>query len=211
PNNEVEFVIAQAQELRNTLNSLSKDTSLSVDNLNRLQMSLDIKQDEVHALLYDANESSTLEVIPIDITTESLTQTIFNTTNAELDEGACTTDNGYNYKVSYGFEAPTSMAEDLINGIAIKTRLELGESVDDAKVTMYYPSLQNTETADMVVVFEEDYYFTFDEAWLDNSNKTIYIMTPKDDRGLYNCYRYELDSSSASNISATKVFRYTEL
>jgi len=209
PKNEKDFVVAQTQELKNTLNSLSKDTSLSVENLNRLQKSLDIKQDEVYTLLNNADENSVLEVVKLDITTESLTQTIFNTTNAILDEKACNSQSIFNEITTYSF-MPDPSADDF-NGMSIKSTYPFGEGLDETKVTIYYPSLQNDQTKNKVVLFEDDYYFAYDIAWVNNTNKTVYVKTPKDERGLYSCYRYELNSTSAGDITSTKVFSYSEL
>lgn len=213
PDNQKNFVIDQSQELKNTLNALSKDTSLSVDNLNRLQKSIDIKYDEVYALLAIADENTVLEVISLeDITSDSITQTIFNTTNAIYDESACT-DDGFLSIINYGFfTSPDASTTDQNDTMTLRSKFTSDDfSLDSTKVTMFYTVLENSKTGEKIPVVETEYTFGFDESYVGNMNNTIYIMTPKDERGLHSCYRYELDSTSASNITRTKVFNYTQL
>jgi hypothetical protein len=202
------FVKAQAEELKNTLNALSKDTSLSLENLNRLQKSLDLKQQEAYDMLLASDENTTLEVLDLNITTESITQTPFDTTNATYDEQACKTTNGY-ISLSNAYIAQ-SLSEDSTNEISIKSNYAAGETLDLSEVKVYYPELEGSATGSVALVFGENYYFVYDEAWTQNSNKTIYIQTPNDD-GLQTCYRYELNTISTSDIYPTKVFSYIEL
>ena len=39
----------------------------------------------------------------------------------------------------------------------------------------HYTNLQEVKTDSKVVVFGDNYYFAFDEAWLNNYNNTIYV------------------------------------
>jgi len=211
PTNEREFVIGQAKELKNQLNSLSKDTSLSIENLNRLQKALDIKQNEAYTLIRFADENMSLSVIDLNITGESITQTLFNTTNAELDDNACVSQYDYHQLKSNAFVP--EIVEDSKNGIGIKSSYGMGENLEDSEVILFYPSLSQKLSNDVTVVFQEsgEYYFTFDKSWADNAEKTVYIRTPKDTQGLYSCYRYLLSSVHSSEIEAVKVFSYSEL
>lgn len=208
PQNEEDFVIAQANELTQTLNSLAKDTSLDIDNLNRLQKSLDLKQQEAYVLIREAEITTILDVVDINITNESLTQTNFNTTNAEYDENACIS-NGFNVISNNAFSA--SAEEDIQNGLAIRSRYEKDVEISKTEVTLYSPSLSQNIMNNDNFVFEDDFYFSYDSAWVSNAKQTIYIKTPEDAYGLNTCYRYELNSTHSSDITPTKVFSYTEL
>ena len=211
PINEKDFVIAQANELKNTLNSLAKDTSLSIDNLNRLQKSLNLKQEEAYILIQNADINSTLNVVELNITSESLTQTIFNTTNAIYDENGCVSQDGYNELMSNAFSP--ELVNDSINGISLKSNYLLGDDLDGSDVILYYPSITQNLSNNIIYVFEENinYYFTYDEAWVENTEQTVYVKTPKDTQGLYSCYRYQLSSTTTNDITPTKVFSYLEL
>lgn len=225
PDNEIDFIVAQAQELKTTLHSLSKDTNLDVANLDRLQKLLDIKQDEIYEILLNADENSTLEIVPLDIPPGSITETIFNTTNAELDEAACTSTNGYIplFASNSTNFSPETIDEqtDSVNGISIESGYisqiasndlaNINDRIDDTGITIFYPELENNATGIKETVFEDNYYFAYDINWINNNEQTVYVMTPKDDSGLYSCYRYELNSSNSTDIYATKVFRYEEL
>ena len=211
PEKEKTFVTAQAKELKNQLNSLSKDTSLNIENLNRLQKALDIKQQTAYELIASADENSTLQVVTLNITGESLTQTNFNTTNAIFDADGCVAKNGFHALKSNAFFPET--VEDTQNGVGLKSSYSRGEALDDSELVLYYPSLNVALSNDVTVVFDEDsnYYFTFDKSWEQNSNRTVYVKTPADTQELSSCYRYELSSSHANEITVVKVFSYSEL
>ncbi len=219
PTNEKSFVIAQADELKKSLNSLAKDTSLEISNLNRLQKSLDLKQQEAYQLIRDANDTSILSVVDINITNESLTQTIFNTTNAEYDLNGCTSSlNNYHEITSYSVpsfsEETTNYNKDSGNGIGIKSLYPANTILSESTVTLYYPSISSNpsnDSADDIIVFTDNYNILYDPAWANSTKQTIYVKTPKDSQGLYGCYRYELNSIHANDITPTKVFSYTEL
>ena len=207
--NEKTFVKEQAEELKNTLNALSKDTSLSIDNLNRLQKSLDIKQQEAYDMLLAADANTTLEVLDLNITSESITQTPFNTTNAIHDPQACMETNGY-MKLSNS-SISESLSEDADNQISVKSNYPSTDSLDMSEVIIFYPPLENEKTGSVALLFGDAHYFVYDEAWTQNSNRTVYIQTPKDDGGLHACFRYELDTILTSDVQVTKVFSYLEL
>ncbi len=219
PKNEKDFVIAQADALKKSLNSLAKDTSLNIDNLNRLQKSLDIKQQEAYQLIRDANASSVLNVVDINITNESLTQTIFNTTNAELDPNGCTSSTN-NYHEIQSYSIPTfngdtaNYKKDVANGIGIRSNYPANVDISQSTVTLYYPSISSTpsvDSSDDIIIFADNYHILYDPAWAKSKKQTIYVKTPKDSQGLYGCYRYILNSTSQRDITPTKVFSYTEL
>ena len=76
-------------------------------------------------------------------------------------------------------------------------------------LTSYYPksTSASTETeflADVLVV-TDNYSFSFDRVWLENSNKTIYVRSPVDADDNYECYRYELNSIDPNVIRSQMV------
>jgi len=207
--NEKIFIIKQLAELKDTLNTLSQDTSLDIDNLNRLQESVHKSLLESNELLLNADSNTTLEIVELNITTESITQSMFNTTYAILDEQACLAENGFNMLDNNAFKSERS--NDLDNSISIKSDFAAGSNIEESEVKIFYPKLENSSKDDRVIVFQDGYYFVFDKAWIDNTNKTVYTMTPKEENGSYSCYRFELNFTTANNISGTKVFRYTDI
>jgi sugar-specific transcriptional regulator TrmB len=210
PQNEKTFIKNQIVELKNTLNSLTKDTSLAIENLNRLQKSIDIKQTEALAKLLHAEVNDTLNVVEINTTSQSITQSIFNTTDAILDKQACKATNGYNVLKHSNFTI--EKASDTTNGIDIMSEYNRGTSLEDSQVQIFYPNLETAKEDDSIVVFQDKYYFAFDKAWKKNTNKSIYIMTPKEKAGTYSCYKFQLNFSVAPrNIKGTKVFRYQDI
>ena len=210
PQNEKTFIKNQIVELKNTLNSLAKDTSLAIENLNRIQKSIDIKQTEALTKLFNADTNDTLNVVEINTTNQSITQSIFNTTDATLDKQACRATNGYNVLKHSNFTI--EKARDATNGIDLMSEYGRGNSLEDSQVQIFYPNLEIAKEDDSVVVFQDNYYFAFDKAWKNNTNKTIYIMTPKEQDDTYSCYKFELNFSVApNNIQGTKVFRYQDI
>jgi hypothetical protein len=212
PENEKVFIPLQVNELTSTLDALSHDTSLSIDNLNRIQKSIDIKQTLAIDNLKEADSNSTIVVVDVDTTTESVTQSPFDITNAVFDQYACKEDNSYNSLSNSGF-FNMEKSSDQSNGIAIKSNFSGdSQSVEDrSKATIFYPILEVIKANDEIVVFQDGYYFAFDKAWKNNTNKTIYVMTPKTDTQESSCYRYVLNFSVANNIKGTKVYRYTDI
>jgi hypothetical protein len=138
-----------------------------------------------------------------------VTQSIFDTTDATLDAQACVQSNSYN-KLSNSYTS-SALTSDATNEISIKSNYTQKDALDYSEVSIYYPLLTHEKTQSVALVFDENYYFVFDEAWLQNTNKTIYIKTPKDENGLNSCYRYTLDTISTSSLVPTKVFSYLEL
>jgi len=213
PDNQKEFLIAQATELKSTIDSLSSDTSLNIENLNRLQKAIDTEMQKAYVMLSNSDSTTIFEVIDIDITNDSITRTTFSTVNAINDENGCISD-GYNKLSNFNYPWPgvePDTSSDLDNGISLRALGVYEEGVAKYEVTIFYPDLENATSGNKSTKIEENYSFGYDKAWLENSDKTIYVMTPKDEDGVYSCYRYQLSSTSDSEVVSTKVFRYSEL
>ncbi len=207
--NVEEFVVAQKTELERCLNNLSSDTSLSISNLNRLQKAIDLAQQQAYDAILNADENSTLEVFELGVTSDTITQTNFDSSYALLDEQACNTSDGY---MKMGNDSSINAASvDELNGVRINSNYTLSEDLDMSQVNIFYKPLEGSITNSVAVIFGDKYYFVYDEAWTQNTSRTIYVQTPKNEDGLHSCYRYELSSINTSEIKATKVFRYSEL
>lgn len=212
PDNEKAFVIAQANELSQTLSSLAENTSLEIDSLNRLQKSIDIFQEDAYLKIQNADADTVLDLVDINITNETITQTAFDTTDAEYDENGCISSSAYNSLSTYDYVH--TFNEDTSNRIGIKSGYPVGDTSEGSDVILYYPAISETALltpVDKIVVYEENYDILYDASWSDSTEQTIYVKTPKDAQGLHSCYRYELNSIHANEIISTKVFSYTEL
>jgi hypothetical protein len=105
-------------------------------------------------------------------------------------------------------------ARNAKHGIEIASELPGSFVPAKSEVTLYHPNLippidEVNATAQYTVVYNEDkYYISFDNnVWLKNEKQTVYVKTPKDSNGKYSCYRYVLNSATASDIKPTKVYR----
>ncbi|QSZ40608.1 hypothetical protein GJV85_00230 [Sulfurimonas aquatica] len=208
PQNEKIYVVAQIQELQTTLNTLAQDTSLDIANLNRLQESILNKQTEANQKLVNSSDITEITVVSMEITNDTITQSDFDTTDAILDNKAC---KETNYNILTNDNLALQKSDDLSNGISIRSEYKDAININNSEVKLFYPDLQNTKTESNVVFFETDYYFVFNKAWVNNIDKTIYLMTPKDIDGLHKCYRYELNSENSNEITATKVYSYADI
>ncbi|MEA1982453.1 MAG: hypothetical protein U9N39_02820, partial [Campylobacterota bacterium] len=181
---------------------------LNVEDLNRLQLSIHNTIEEANQALLNASDGETIDIVAVDISSETITQSIFDTTAAIRDDLACVVSSGYTQFDNYSDEG---YAGDAINGIHLKSNYSgLRETT---KVSIFYPALEEelTENKLLYIDTNNNYYFTYDGAWTQNANKTIYIMTPKDSSGLHSCYRYELNNINPNAITKTKVFSYSNI
>ncbi len=206
--NEKTFVVEQFKELEESLESLSKDTSLDVNNLNRLQKLIANKILEATSKLNSAVDGNSIDIVNMDMSAE-ITASVFDRTDAIEDIQACQNSNGYNVIANNALMPERT--EDTNNLISIKSEYTLGDSSEASEVKLYYPTITQTQKDDRVIVFQEGYYFAFDKAWIDNIKKSIYIMTPKEANGSFSCYRYELNFLVEESVKGTKVFRYTDI
>jgi len=190
------FVKSQITEIRRVLD----ESSIDIWALDRLQFS-------INSILEDTNSS--FEYKDINITDESITQSIFSKADAIFDNSACNLkDTNNTIKDANG----TSVrVEDFENGLSLSSSYTSGLTQDENEVTIYYPNLEQTKSGDNTVVFKDNYYFSYDNAWIENSNNTIYIKTPKEADSPYGCYRVKLDSMSENDITFVKVYSYSDI
>ena len=206
PPNEQTFVIKQFEKLSDSLDSLSSNPELKIEHLSRLQKFIDIKMQEANDNLQTSDTNDTIEVIDINITVSSLTNTIFDSTDAVLDELACLETNNYNVIENSSLFLQTNSDKNE----TISLRSQYGSPYYN-EVQLFYPNLQESKTFKKVIMFEENYYFVFDEAWINNTNNTIYIKTPQDENNAHSCYRFELNSTEPNDMVGTKVFSYSDI
>jgi len=205
PENEKTFIINQFENLDDSLGTLSLDPKLKIEHLSRLQKLIDVKMQAANDKLQISDQNETIEVIDMNITVDLLTDTAFDTTDATLDENACLESDNYNMiSNSSLFHSTTNDDNE-----TIFLRSEYTGIYNE--VELFYPELQESKTFEKVILFEDNYYFVFDEAWLNNSNNTVYIKLPKDENNLHSCYRFELNSTEPSDIIGTKVFSYSNI
>jgi len=212
PDNEELFLVEQIKELKNSLNTLEENKLLTVAHLSRLEKLLHIKMQNIFSKLEDYTENNTsLEVVDLTITIEDLTQTIFNTTDAILDNQACVESPIYNILENTPFYPDST--DDATNGISVRLKVENGTTLENNTIKIFYPDLESIKTDDRITVFQEndEYYFVFDRAWVNNENNIVYVKSPKDENNLYSCYRYKLNSLTGTSIQSSKVFSYSEL
>ena len=130
-------------------------------------------------------------------------------TDAEFDANACILNDTYQAISDSSFD-PVAQA-DIENGVELSSTLpySLDNLEDGALVVLYYPDLVKERKGQFVNVYVgDDYRFSFDNAWLLNDDKTVYVKTPAASAaGKPSCYRFELSSSDATGISSVKVYR----
>lgn len=189
--NDKNFVILQLAEIKRIFNTLSVDPDIHIWTLPRLQLIVETVMEQIYAKA---------EYMDMNITTAIVIHSIQSKTNALYDKNACVKD-AY-YKNTVDDSNITSIGKvDAVNGVTIKSEYD--------QVTLYYPDLGLTKSGDNIVVFEDNYYFSFDKAWI-NADKQIYIRTPKDSTGLYGCYSVKLNTDIPSEIKLVKVYRYVD-
>ncbi|MEA3228748.1 MAG: hypothetical protein U9P38_06735 [Campylobacterota bacterium] len=205
PDNEELFVVDQMKELTTTLASTLQDMVINIDNLNILQSFIDEKQTDALDNL-DKNSSTYLEVVKIDTTNLEMTKTIFKTSDAIYDKQACLAKDGYN---SLSNSEKSIIADDG-NGISLSSGY-IDENIENSEVTIFYPDLEQVLSSNYKVIFKDNYYFRFNENWVNNRNNIVYIMTPKNAEIESNCYRFELNDRIKNDTKGVNVYRYTDI
>ena len=216
PDEEKIFIISQIAEIKRVLDIFVQDTTVDVRNLSRLQLALENVLEDAYARLANATDDNAIEVVEIALTYESITQSDYDKKAAIVDANSCLAANGYKVIMdrTYPPELETTYEDnkDDMNGILVKSEYDFSVNSSDTEIILYYKDLAVEKKNDSVVVFtDNNYYFAFDEAWIENSEHTIYIRTPKNEDNLYGCYRAELNSTVASDIELVKVFRYSDI
>ena len=216
PEYEKIFIIDQMNIINTSLDLLIADASIDVDNLDRLQLALENELEEAYVLLESADENTTIEAVDIDISYTYITESIFDKSGAIVDEQACLETNGY-MMISDSSLTESRQSDD-DNGVSITSSYDFNYDVYATEVQLYYTELTSQKVYENTILFTDNeyfdrdsYIFVFDQARVQNDNKTVYIRTPLDEDGLFGCYRAILDTTVANDIALTKVFRYTDI
>lgn len=203
PNGYRSFVISQIANVQTNLDALAQDQTIHVWTLPRIQVVLE------DAL---ANSYTNLTYVDVNLTSELITNSMFDQTDAIYDKDACTQNNYYTNALYDSDVNRTVFAEDTQFGLIINFHdtFDLNETAVN-KFTLYYPNLIQTKiNEEPVTIFKENYYFSFNKAWATQGDQ-VYIQTPVGLSGYYGCYKAVLDSTQSTNIELIKVYRYTDL
>ena len=190
------FVKAQIAEIKRALDSMTVDISA----LNRLQYVLDFMLEDVY---------KNIKYKDINISDSLITQSKFSKVEAIYDEKACTLKYGYNS--IFDTNATSVRVEDAKNGLSLFSNYSSGATKEDNEVTIYYPTLQSEKTGDPTIVIKENYYFSYDNAWINDSDNAIYIQIPKDKDSPYICYKINLNTNKENDLVFTKVYNYSDI
>ena len=220
--NEKTFILSQIEEITQSLDTFVIDENIDIRTLARLQLTLERELESAYSILENANDINDsdnlfIEIADVNITYEHITQSVFQKIDAILDEQACIEVDAYNMLSDTSYETNTSYetayTSDLENGITLNSKYSYNEDVEKSVIKIYYTDLISTKTYEKTTVYlaNNESYFSFDHAWLDNHNNTVYIRTPKDDNNLYGCYKAELSSTDSTQITLTKVYRFADI
>ncbi len=191
-NEERTFIENTLRDLKVVLDDAEASTDVGVYTLPTLQRKL---KDTVEPVL------SSKIYTPITIPIEDVIASNFDKKDATYDILACEL-NSINKNLLTDDNTTDGKQQDATNGIAVKSY--------GGGISLYYPDLNSTLTTllEFKYMFDTQDYFSFDDAWATKS-VDIYIQTPKDDTGLFGCYKVKLDSIYPANITLQKVFRYS--
>ncbi|MEA3227549.1 MAG: hypothetical protein U9P38_00590 [Campylobacterota bacterium] len=174
---------------------------------------IDEKEDGLAVELFDDTDTKIADRIiftSLDDREEFVTNSIkgsssnFDMKYATFDEKACSIVNGYNVISDSSYDPNATSDDD--NGIEISSKYAYTSDLEATKIYIFYPTLTQELLNQTTNVFSDNYRFGFNNAWVANDNKTVYVRLAKDDAGNYGCHRYELDSLTGS-IQSTKVYR----
>lgn len=139
---------------------------------------------------------------------EDQSRSDFDTRSAVKDQNACLINTTYNGMADSSFD-PTGTV-DAENGIIISSLYPYNADVQKTQVTVYYPDLIATLAGSQSTIYADKYRVNFDQSWPANTNKTIYVRTPRGiDSNYYGCMRYTLSLDTAS-IVGQRVYRVNE-
>ena len=209
PENEQTFVIAQVTEIKRVLNDVANSTNITNQLLERVQRSLDSVQSAVIAYLAISDEDVILDVVELNITEETITESDYDKVDAIEDPQACITGNGYSKIINNANHE--SITTDTTNGVSIRSQYPQDEDNSTSEVVFFYPNLTKNKTYEESIIFGDNYYFVYDTSWPQSQLRTVYVQTPSDINNSHTCYRYYLNTNKISDVTPTKVFRYSEI
>lgn len=210
PSQAKDYLVSNIAQFRSMLTTIASDTRLKVEMLDRLQIFLEIIiGDQSIGALVSKQYNFQISSIEPDTFYSFITQTDFNTTDAIYDKRACLKNSIYN-SIEDSSLIP-SYVGDTENGIYINSLLPFDLNIEKTNMRLFYPLLKVKKINENTIFSANNYYIAFDQAWVFNNDRKVYIQTPKDSNGLHECYRLDLSSKITSELVATKVFRYSTL
>ncbi len=170
----------------------------------QIEIEADNNETNETVVVDDTNESDVTN--DVSIVNENL-ESDFDQDGAILDNEACGAFDGYFTIKDNSFD-PEGFYDDT-NGITLGSSYPMSFNPNDTEVVLFYKQLTETKTGIFSNIYEDNYYLSFDQAWIKNSDRTIYLKTPKLEatNNKYGCYRYELNSID-STINRVKVYRF---
>ena len=135
-------------------------------------------------------------------------ESIFDKTDALEDEFACFIGNysdGYtnNHIKDDNFDYLSE--SDLEDGVGILSRYP---STSDSEVILFYYDLKPERTLEVDTFLYGKFSIMIDRAWAQNDETVFYVRTPKNDEGLYGCYRVDAKTIDVDGkVDITKVYR----
>ena len=190
-----DFAINQIAENLSTLRDLNNAGGIEANTFERIQR------------LFDAELAPALasnSYIDIDLDDAKVVYSEFDKNGASYDENACMQNEIYTH--SHTLSSTDERYEDRSNGIVM--------GFDETKpsqlqsFTLFYPSLDEIVKTDVQVRFENDYYFSYDSAWVE-TGKSIYLKALTNEN-ITRCYKIELNQHYGSYLLFEPVFRYTD-
>ena len=185
-----QFAIDQMKEISRFLAEMKTSDEIQTYSLEVLQFKLEaVVSNAINTMQYSAIELSASEVAYSE----------FSKTDALHDKNSCFQTLKYKNILS-DTNSSAAYTSDSKNGMIVHSSIE--------EITLFYENMNASFTGENTTVFQENYYFSFDQGWIPQA-KTIYVRLPKGEGNKYECYRATLDASTASEIELQKVFRYT--
>jgi hypothetical protein len=163
----------------------------------------------------DSNESNVTPTEPDtgeEVSKVQIEDSLFDSVDAVKDDLACMASNGYGAIHDNSYYS--GVYTDVVNGLEFSSLVPYGtngEFSEGYEATLYRPSLAVAASESYVFVLEAGKYsITFDEAWIFNTNNTVYVKIAKDyskPDSKPSCFRLKLNSKNLDEISPVKVYR----
>ena len=131
--------------------------------------------------------------------------TDFETAGAIEDEQACLSSNGYIISTDNSMNPEGYL--NVVNAIKITSNYPFNASPVESTVMLFHPVLTQSKLNVFTNIATSTYQVSFDNSWVNNNNRVVYVRTPLDENEKYRCYKYDLNSTNSSSIDEIKVYR----
>jgi len=97
---------------------------------------------------------------------------------------------------------------DLEDGVGVLSRYPSTGDASVSEVILFYYDLKPERTLDVKTYLHDKFSVMIDMAWAQNDETVLYVRTPKNDDGLYGCYRVDTKTMDVDgSVVITKVYR----